>query len=155
MTILLYKPLCKKICTLGKIRMTLYPGLPGAGSVTPVVLINYGSAWMIWFPENTDCQSVVPDQQHQRYLETCKNANYGPIPDLPNQKLWGGALQPVFYQALHVVLTCPSCNWPKCWLECPICYSLVFQLQLIWSCYAWYHRYMTENTGNMFHHSTD
>lgn len=102
---------------------------------------------MIWFPKNTDCPSVVSDQQHQRYLETCKNANYGPIPDLPNQKLRGGALQPVFYQVLHVVLTCPSCNWPKCWFECPILYSLVFQLQLIWSFYAWYHRYTTENTG--------
>lgn len=151
------KPLCKKIFPLGKIRMTLYPGLPGAGSVTPVVLIDYASAWMINYMVSLKPWLSKCNPWTSRISVTWKRVRMQIM--APSQTYWIGnsGVEPgnLCFTRLSPWLTCPSNNWLKRCFQCPILFSLVFQLQLIWSYYTWYHRYTTENTRAMFHHSID
>lgn len=59
----------------------LHFALLGAGSVTPVVLINYGSVWMINY--------MVSLKHWHHHLETYKNANYQPYPRLTESETLG------------------------------------------------------------------
>lgn len=88
-TILLHKPLCKKIFPLGKIRISLHPDLPGAGSDIPVVLINYGSIWMINYTVSLKhwLSKCGPQTSGIIIWKLVRMQIISPTPDSLNQKL--------------------------------------------------------------------